>query len=358
MHQIRFGGWAGRSHDETFPLPHGYPGDETLGPGGLAAALRSVTPTLELWRAVADHAPGAWFVNMANPMSILLDALHREGARRCIGLCELPGKTLQRATGLLGVDAPRSGYVGVNHQGWFVQLEHDGQDLLPALFARLAATPGGGRDFVGIDVEVLRRLHALPLPYLRLFYHREDAVRRSSQRHQDRGRELDELATNLHAEYARSIPAGGLSDLLHQRSMPWNELALVPALVALLGGPPARLYVSSANAGAVPWLPDGAIVETAATLSASGVQRAPPPAAALTPRIRDGEIGSLLRGIVAFEQAATTAALCGEAGAVAAALRQHPFGIDADTAAAMTPATMRAVEAGAPPRHPEPGAAP
>jgi 6-phospho-beta-glucosidase len=43
--QVRNGGYAARDTDETFPLKYGVCGDEGLGPGGLAAAIRN-------WRAI------------------------------------------------------------------------------------------------------------------------------------------------------------------------------------------------------------------------------------------------------------------------------------------------------------------
>jgi len=42
LNSIRVGGIAARARDERIALEHGYPGQETTGPGGLAMALRTI----------------------------------------------------------------------------------------------------------------------------------------------------------------------------------------------------------------------------------------------------------------------------------------------------------------------------
>src|SRR3954453_3145089 len=42
INQVRVGGLAARAFDETFPIPLGIPGEETVGPGGFANSLRTV----------------------------------------------------------------------------------------------------------------------------------------------------------------------------------------------------------------------------------------------------------------------------------------------------------------------------
>ena len=97
INQMRIGGWAGRVRDEVFPLAYDLPGDESIGPGGLASAVRSLPVVLHAAKEVLAVAPGAWFLNMTNPMNILLAGLGSVRGLRCFGLCELPRVTLARA---------------------------------------------------------------------------------------------------------------------------------------------------------------------------------------------------------------------------------------------------------------------
>lgn len=57
LNQIRPGGLEQRSADESFPREFGIPGEETLGPGGLACAVRAVAALRPVWAEVARTCP-------------------------------------------------------------------------------------------------------------------------------------------------------------------------------------------------------------------------------------------------------------------------------------------------------------
>src|SRR5947207_2908514 len=57
---IRVGGMEARARDERLALEHGFAGQETTGPGGLAMALRTIPQVLDLARIVEHRAPRAW----------------------------------------------------------------------------------------------------------------------------------------------------------------------------------------------------------------------------------------------------------------------------------------------------------
>ncbi|MEE9127910.1 MAG: hypothetical protein V3U11_12290 [Planctomycetota bacterium] len=343
VNQVRIGGFAGRSRDEQLALEFGCPGDETIGPGGLASAWRSLPPILHLARRIERVAPEAWLVQISNPMPMLLAGLLQETGLRTFGLCELPTRTLEQALGLIGRPpaAVESHYVGVNHQGWFVQVDAGGIDLLPEIFDRVEELDNGG-PFFRVDAIVMRTRGALPLPYLRLYEHREREIAQMRARRQDRGEELADLAARLYALYATTDDPA-LPAALSARNMPWNPMTLVPAIIALLGGPPARAYVSEPNGGHLPFLPHQAIVEKLATVGRSGPQ-APPPCTLPLARTHP-HIVELLSQICEFERLGATAALRRDPDMVLAALRTHPFGISAATATALLPGLLSAEHA-------------
>ena len=334
VNQVRPGGLAGRASDETFPLEFDLPGDETLGPGGLAAAMRGAAAVRTLCEAAARHAPQAWFVQLTNPMSILLATLGDLIGPRVFGLCELPGETLRRAVALLGlgVGEVECDYAGLNHQGWFYRLEHAGADLRPALFAALEAA--GEPGFFRVPVARMRELGALPLPYLALELEPRAAVARQQARAGTRAAELAGLGARLFASYA----AGGaeLPDELTARATPWYDQALVPALVALLGGPAAELYISEPNRGHLPQLPDEAVVEKRALLDTRGVHALPlrtPVPAHLAIRIRSAQ---------RFEALAARCAREPAPGRVVEALAALPGGVSAGRLAALAERVLEA----------------
>ncbi len=55
--QMRVGGLDARVLDETFPRAFGLPGEETMGPGGFANALRTVPALATAWDSIAARAP-------------------------------------------------------------------------------------------------------------------------------------------------------------------------------------------------------------------------------------------------------------------------------------------------------------
>lgn len=343
INQMRVGGWSGRSHDERFPLPFGLPGDETIGPGGLASAIRSVPVVLESARQAAQVAPGAWFINLTNPMGILLAALKRVPELKSFGICELPCRVLERAADLTGFqpDQLDADYLGLNHQGWFVRLTGEGRDLLPDLFDRIQST--GGNSFFKVDPEVMRRIHALPLPYMRLYYHTAREVELLQQNSQSRGEQLSDLSDRLF-EWYQHAEEPNLPDFIDQRDLIWFELALVPAVSALLGGGDRQLFISGTNGTDIPGLPTEAIVEKRSILGPAGVRMIPFTGPEPVPGGRLDSFLRMLEKVLRFEEAALRAALDRQPDNIVAALRAHPLGIDERKARTMTPLVLRNVE--------------
>lgn len=339
INQMRIGGWEGRSRDERFPLAFGLPGDETIGPGGLCSAIRSVNVVLDAARKAAEVAPGVRFINMGNPMGILLAGLTGIKGIKPLGLCELPAKTLAKACALIhnAVDEVEADFLGCNHQGWFVRLMKDGNDLLPDVFGKIESE--GLRDFFKVDTAVMEKIHALPLSYMRLYYHTAREAQKLLDRNTSRGQELDDLSGRLYEWYG-NCDNDTIPDLLSERNLDWFELALVPAIVALLGGGKRTLFVSERNGHDIPGLPPEAIVEKRSVLHPGGTSMIP----FIGPQpVRDGEYEhylELLRKVTAFEEAALEAALDPDEEKVRKALVLHPMGIDEAKARAMAPEVL------------------
>jgi len=142
VNQIRFGGLAGRSRDEALANRFQLPADETLGPCGLAAALRVVPCIRELAAELGRWCKDAWVLNLSNPLSVTTAAMIRAGAPpKCVGLCELPLATVIETCRVLrmSLEEVEWQYAGLNHRGFVFALEHRGEDLL----ARLPEMLGG-----------------------------------------------------------------------------------------------------------------------------------------------------------------------------------------------------------------------
>ena len=130
---VRVGGLEAFAHDIEIPLKYGVDqcvGD-TLGPGGIFYALRTIPVLLDVARDMREVCPNALLLNYSNPMAMNCWALRRAGGVRIVGLCHgVQGGAWQIATAL-GVPYKELEFVcaGINHQTWFIKVMHKGKDL-------------------------------------------------------------------------------------------------------------------------------------------------------------------------------------------------------------------------------------
>ncbi len=83
------GGFDSMQHDIEIPQRYGIrqPIGDSVGPGGIMRALRSVPVLLAIARDVEVVAPHALLVNVTNPLSALCRSVTRETGVRTVGLC-------------------------------------------------------------------------------------------------------------------------------------------------------------------------------------------------------------------------------------------------------------------------------
>lgn len=157
---IRVGGIEAHRHDVEIPLRYGVDqcvGD-TLGPGGIFYALRTIPVMLDIAAEMREVAPNALLLNYTNPMAMLTWAVQRAGGVRALGLCHGVQHTSRLLANVLDVPYHELDYTaaGINHQTWFVQLERGGENLTPRLLEAFAGKPNlAAQEPVRIDV--LRR---------------------------------------------------------------------------------------------------------------------------------------------------------------------------------------------------------
>jgi 6-phospho-beta-glucosidase len=185
---IRVGGAAGRAADERIALAHGLLGQETIGSGGWAMALRSIPAVLEYARLAARVAPRAWLLNFTNPVGIVLQALLAEGVERAIGICDTPREMFDNAARELGIASESAffDYFGLNHLGWVKRILVDGEDLLP----RLLAQPEKVAKIYHVPLftaEYLRATLLLPTEYVYFYLHADEATAKLQRAGKTRG---------------------------------------------------------------------------------------------------------------------------------------------------------------------------
>ncbi len=108
---------------------------DTLGPGGVFRALRTIPVLIELGRELDELAPDALLLNYVNPMAANCWAYDRATGRPHVGLCH----SVQGTSEMLArwVDVPYDEVVfrcaGINHQAFFLEFRRGDEDLYPRI---------------------------------------------------------------------------------------------------------------------------------------------------------------------------------------------------------------------------------
>lgn len=132
---LQIGGVDAFQQDYEIPLKHGVDQciADTLGPGGVFRALRTIPVMMDIARDMQELCPRAYLLNYVNPMAMVCWALGKVEGLQFIGLCHGVQTTLDLISRY--VDVPKEEIdalvAGINHMGWFLRIEHKGKDLYP-----------------------------------------------------------------------------------------------------------------------------------------------------------------------------------------------------------------------------------
>jgi alpha-galactosidase len=131
------GGFDSMKFDLDIPAKYGVNQSvgDSVGPGGVSRALRSVPVLLGIARAIERRAPDALLLNVTNPLSALCRAVTRETAVHTVGLCnEMIGCKFVMSL-LLDADLRKIDPVvaGVNHLPLVTEMRIGGEDGLAKL---------------------------------------------------------------------------------------------------------------------------------------------------------------------------------------------------------------------------------
>ena len=134
---IQIGGMDAFQADWEIPLKYGVDqciGD-SLGPGGIFRALRTIPVLVEIANDMMELCPNAIMLNYANPMAACCWGLGTVPRLQFVGLCHGVQTTMDLIAGYVGLPKEEIEYLaaGINHMAWFLRLEKEGKDLYPIL---------------------------------------------------------------------------------------------------------------------------------------------------------------------------------------------------------------------------------
>lgn len=356
---IRVGGIDGRARDEQTSMQHGIVGQETVGPGGFAMALRTVPEVVRYAQEVAERAPHAWIINFTNPVGIVTQAVQTATGAKIIGICDTPTELFEEIAHALELPSAECyfDYFGLNHLGWVREVYVDGEPQLHRLWAEPARLDSLYRAPL-FPRELLLRLRLLPTEYCYYYYRPADAFENLKKAGQTRGLVIQELNARLFETLARAdqdpvavyerylaardagymqLESGAAAPLARS---PWGQLTgydkiALQTVTAIHENTGALIPLNVRNRGNIPELEDDDCIEVTCAVNANGALPLHAGPAPVTVR-------ELLLQVKEYERLTVRAALAGDQALAEQALARNPLVPSTDLArrlvAALVPA--------------------
>ncbi len=321
---FRPGGFEARALDERIPLAHGVVGQETQGPGGFFMALRSIHVFREFVSDIESLAPGAVLINYTNPVNVVSEAITHHSAVTTISLCEGPLIFPPGAVRSAGLDPARlhAVLVGLNHTGWTVRQDYDGEDVMPLI----RAADGRRRAVPSADPRSDRLLHlaatmgSLPSPYLDYYYFREATVAEARAKATTRAEDILAGTADYWRHYGEQSRAAepSLDPARSRGGILELELA-IDVIDAIVNDRGTVWPVNVPNRGGVlPGFPEDLVVEVPAVVGRAGATPIPQPP--LPANVR-----GLIEALGSYQALTAEAAWSGGRRDAIAALTSHPL---------------------------------
>ena len=268
INHVRVGGMQARQRDEELPPKFGMIGDETLGAGGCANALRTLPVVLEHAELIEQANPDVTLVNLTNPTGIIVDALSKYSRLRVIGVCDLPGKYVRRVSDILRVppEEIRVDYVGLNHLGWIQDIKVDGKSRMDRVLDQLEHHKEDG-----FDHDLVELFRMIPTHTVGLFFHADAILKKQQACARSRAEILYEAEQQILKLYEDETLTE-IPELTRARNAIWYEETIIPLLQALEEKQERECILCVKNDGAVRDLPDDCSVEVPVRVSKKGIE--------------------------------------------------------------------------------------
>jgi len=143
---VRIGGLEAFEQDVEIPLEYGVDqcvGD-TLCAGGIMYGQRGISAMLEFCKDIREVAePDCIMLNYANPNAMITWACNKYGGVKTIGLCHGVQHGHGQIAEVLGLEQNEVDIIcaGINHQTWYIKVQHDGKDMTGLLLEAFKKHP-------------------------------------------------------------------------------------------------------------------------------------------------------------------------------------------------------------------------
>jgi len=134
---IEVGGLDAYLNDLKIPDKYGINQNagDTIGPGGVFRALRTVPVMVDICKDMEELCPNAHLLNYTNPMVINCWAMNKVSKIKKVGLCHSVQGTAEQLASYMQIPYEELSYwvAGINHMAWFLELKWKGKDAYPIL---------------------------------------------------------------------------------------------------------------------------------------------------------------------------------------------------------------------------------
>ena len=327
--QFRVGSQKARYRDEMLGRKYGLIGQETVGVGGFAKALRTIPVALEIAQIIQEEAPDAMLLNFTNPAGLITQALKSHAPKvKSIGLCNVPWNTRIEIASALDVSAAsvEFDYVGLNHLSWIRGVKVDGADRSQEAIAAFRgltinkANPGDSPAWLQSTIDYLQ---AIPNYYL-LYYYEEKAWIDYQRNNPTRASEVMKIEDVLMDKFTDESLVTKPAELMERGGAYYSDSAA--ELMSDIHNDAGTIHiVNTLNNGAIAGFADDAVMEIPAVISKSG-------ATALKANAMRSDIDAMVRSVKDFEMLTIDAAVTGNEQSALLALLANPIGPDSSQA--------------------------
>lgn len=300
--QIRVGGQQARHDDTLICLAEDVLGQETTGPAGFAKAMRTIPVILDLCADIEALAPGAWLINFTNPAGIVTEAVLKYTKVKAIGLCNVPIGIKMEIAGDYGVGHENVDldYVGLNHLSWVRKIFVNGVDQTKEVIAKASKKPNNIPELT-VSPSFRHALGMSPNWYLNYFYLSDETVAHLKSQPKTRAETVAELEEKLLKQYLDPSLSEKPKEL-EKRGGAHYSTAAVSLIKDIHLNTGAKHIINVRNNGALPDLPDDAVIEANAVVGGNGAY--PLAIGKLEPEIR-----GLIQQVKCYEELTVEAAV-------------------------------------------------
>lgn len=331
--QFRVGLLYARIKDERIPLSYNMIGQETNGAGGIFKAFRTIPVIKSIIEDMRELCPNAWLINFTNPSGMITETVIRKlGWKKCIGLCNVPVMAVKKEPETIGSTSEKLHYqfAGINHFHWHKVFDEDGAEVTEKIIEHINDGEGGTPKNIfqaKFPLELLKSTKVLPCGYHRYYYMKTEMLKHmvdDFKKNATRAESVKAIEDKLFEMY-KNPDLSIKPKELEERGGAYYSDAACECISAIYNNKRQMMVVSTENKGSVSCLPNDAIVEVSALISAKGAEP-----------LAWGEMKPHERGwlqlMKAMEETVIDAALTGDYGLAREAFNINPLVENGDDA--------------------------